>query len=914
MPRKFGQDQAWTILFIGVIAVLFVVQARVALHPDHRLTFDIGKMNVAYGYGSSSTSSSGPVSETGLCSNTFDDDNDGQLDCADTDCSGDMACVISSSSSSVGVEAGNCNNAFDDDNDGLIDCNDTADCSADMACVVSSSSSSSSSTLACGVDSGADQAVLYQGHCYLLYTGVDKTWANAKTACASYNSAYLASLTASAENTAMADFTFAGSTWIGLNDQSTEGTYVWDHGNPFSYSNWAGGQPDNSGNQDCASIQTNRTWNDDTCGSSTDYLCEYVVTSTCGDGEKELSEACDDGDNTNGDGCSASCTVESGWSCSGSLPTACAEVCGNGIVTSGEECDDGNTSDGDGCTATCTEQSGWGCTGSPSACETDCGDGIVAGSEACDDGNATDTDACRNSCVFASCGDGVVQPNGSDGISGNEDDETCDTSGESVSCDANCTAVACGDQTVNTSAGETCDDGNGSNTDGCLTSCVSASCGDGYVRSGVEGCEPPGVGTCTASCSEAVGIGNVYQEAESSSSFSRAAPPPNCGNGILEPALGEGCDEGRFNGLSPICDRWCNVSFCGDGVVHAGEEECEPVLQQNGTFGAQTCGGRTCTIPLCSSDGSCVGGCHWVFLPACMVTQKPVITLFPLSSDTGANGAASSVSNVTGASSSVVQILPVFTNASSSSPESPIWMPMMSLPTFSFSLPPSSSSVSSGPVTICGNGVREGSEMCDDGLRNSNTLPDSCRINCTLPICGDKVVDFGESCDDGNDIIGDGCTPLCTTSACGNGVLESGEECDDGLLNSPDKPDSCSDRCLLPRCGDGDMDAAFGEQCDQGQDNSNTIPDRCRLNCLRPHCGDGTLDDGEQCDDGNSSNLDNCSVSCKKMGCGNGVKDWNEQCDDGNTANGDGCSSSCLAEKQSFFQWLNKAIRLPFQW
>jgi cysteine-rich repeat protein len=103
--------------------------------------------------------------------------------------------------------------------------------------------------------------------------------------------------------------------------------------------------------------------------SSQKALKNLNTASICGDGIVESPEACDDGNMANGDGCSNMCTVESGWSCSGttSICTPIA-VCGNGIVESGEACDDGNMSNGDGCNNTCTVQSGWSCTGSPSVC------------------------------------------------------------------------------------------------------------------------------------------------------------------------------------------------------------------------------------------------------------------------------------------------------------------------------------------------------------------------------------------------------------------------------------------------------------------------------------------------------------------------------------------------------------------
>lgn len=69
----------------------------------------------------------------------------------------------------------------------------------------------------------------------------------------------------------------------------------------------------------------------------------------CGNGNLDPGEECDDGNNVGGDGCSASCTVDS--------------YCGDGNLDPGEGCDDGNTIDGDGCSAECTmEFGGEGCT------------------------------------------------------------------------------------------------------------------------------------------------------------------------------------------------------------------------------------------------------------------------------------------------------------------------------------------------------------------------------------------------------------------------------------------------------------------------------------------------------------------------------------------------------------------------
>src|SRR5262245_23817754 len=43
--------------------------------------------------------------------------------------------------------------------------------------------------------------------------------------------------------------------------------------------------------------------------------------STCGNGLLEATEGCDDHNTVAGDGCSATCTVESGWVCPGGFST-----------------------------------------------------------------------------------------------------------------------------------------------------------------------------------------------------------------------------------------------------------------------------------------------------------------------------------------------------------------------------------------------------------------------------------------------------------------------------------------------------------------------------------------------------------------------------------------------------------------
>lgn len=94
---------------------------------------------------------------------------------------------------------------------------------------------------------------------------------------------------------------------------------------------------------------------------------------------------------------------------------------------------------------------------------------------------------------------------------------------------------------------------------------------------------------------------------------------------------------------------------------------------------------------------------------------------------------------------------------------------------------------------LCGNGVLDSGEKCDDGNRDDN---DGCTNACRLATCGDGITETGvEQCDDGNNDDTDGCTPQCTLTYCGDGVVRKGvEECDDGAMNGT-PGDVCESDC-----------------------------------------------------------------------------------------------------------------------
>lgn len=63
--------------------------------------------------------------------------------------------------------------------------------------------------------------------------------------------------------------------WFGYNDRASEGSWVWETGESVSYTNWGSGEPNNSGDEDCAHLYDSGVWNDHRCaGLATGYICE----------------------------------------------------------------------------------------------------------------------------------------------------------------------------------------------------------------------------------------------------------------------------------------------------------------------------------------------------------------------------------------------------------------------------------------------------------------------------------------------------------------------------------------------------------------------------------------------------------------------------------------------------------------
>ncbi len=195
--------------------------------------------------------------------------------------------------------------------------------------------------------------------------------------------------------------------------------------------------------------------------------------------------------------------------------------------------------------------------------------------------------------------------------------------------------------------------------------------------------------------------------------------------------------------------------------------------------------------------------------------------------------------------------------------------------------------------SVCGDGVADPNEACDDGGRADD---DGCSSTCTLergfdcssgtcvPVCGDGLLAGDEACDDGGTATGDGCSATCT--------VEPGFDC-------------IRSQCW-PICGDGRVVA--DEACDDGNTvNGDGCSDTCQLEDL---CGDGVIGVTESCDDDNTDDGDGCSATCTieagfscedtpsdcEAICGDGLIRGDEECDDGNTSRRDGCNHHCDVE------------------
>lgn len=315
-------------------------------------------------------------------------------------------------------------------------------------------------------------------------------------------------------------------------------------------------------------------YSDENCEETTQHCgpegaCIPGTSIICGNNRVQLGETCDDGNINDGDGCSATCTTETGWTCDSTHQT-CQPICGDGLSRGQEGCDDGNQEIHDNCPS-----------GSEGTCKPACcGDSIIwnkeSGTENCDDGNTNNGDGCNDDCLIESLWDCSGEPSICACIDGYQDNDyngiclpTCSNLGW-TNCDGH----------------GACDD---------ATGVATCNCNDGFQDHDKNG-------TCLLACS---------------------AGAINChGNGTCNDEEGAAycvCDSG-YTGESCL---QCDTGFqdhdingtCLPSCAHSGWTDCGGEGTCSDTSGVALC---SCNAGYQDNDnnGTCLPTC--VNIPACV--------------------------------------------------------------------------------------------------------------------------------------------------------------------------------------------------------------------------------------------------------------------------------------------------------
>ena len=312
---------------------------------------------------------------------------------------------------------------------------------------------------------------------------------------------------------------------------------------------------------------------------------------------------------------------------------------------------------------------------------------------------------------------------------------------------------------------------------------TSSVCGDGVVGFG-EACELGQSRTIDCTLSGVSGVQKQTCFKKCDWTNDGACNTGKCGDGVKQ--SGEVCDDGALNGKYGYCAFDCKSRgrYCGDGIKN-GDEKCD-LGNQNGVYGSGCAWDCSGPGPQCG-DGIVNGS------EACDGNREI------------GNGEQLGISC---SYSGTAQRVRINCRGNADCP----------------TLPDGRKGTCNGYSPACT--PRGGHDYA-----KTRTCSSSCTWNpwgeCKpADLCGNGIVEKGEECDDGTNSTTGNCV-LCQKARCGDGYTQIGVEmCDNGSQN--DKPctsfyggtcNYCSSNCKLKTatgayCGDKTISEANGEQCD----------------------------------------------------------------------------------------------------
>ena len=118
------------------------------------------------------------------------------------------------------------------------------------------------------------KTTVYNGNIYCLYDEL-VSWYTAYNVCENMGG-HLATITSAEEQKIITDLcygSFYTAYWLGATDDSSEGDWKWVTGEPFSYTNWSSGEPNNANSKEHY-LEQYYTWNDYIDNGYRGFICE----------------------------------------------------------------------------------------------------------------------------------------------------------------------------------------------------------------------------------------------------------------------------------------------------------------------------------------------------------------------------------------------------------------------------------------------------------------------------------------------------------------------------------------------------------------------------------------------------------------------------------------------------------------